>query len=301
MRTFLAIVMILTAAMVAPAQARVHRHGHVQARIAIVLAFDPEWQALIGQVKHAKTLSVHGTVFVTGDLAGKRVVLMKSGVSMVNAAMNTQLLLDRYRVSRIVFSGIAGGVDPSLHIGDVLVAEHWSQSMESVAARQTSQGYAPPGWLGGLSDKTPYGMYYPRRINVAGAYYDSFPADPALLDVARRVAGTTTLKACVATAQCLDHAPQVVVGGEGVSAASFIDNADYRQYLFTTFHARVTDMETAATAQVAFANHVPFIAFRSLSDLAGGDADSNQMTTFMNLASENSAAVVVAFVKALGD
>ena len=46
---------------------------------------------------------------------------MQSGVSMVNAAMNTQLVLDRFTVKRIVFSGIAGGVDPGLTIGDVVV------------------------------------------------------------------------------------------------------------------------------------------------------------------------------------
>ncbi len=58
-------------------------------------------------------------------------------------------------------------------------------------------------------------------------------------------------------------------------------------------------MESAAVAQVAFINGVPFIAFRSLSDLAGGEADSNRMDLFMTLASENAASVVKAFVAAL--
>lgn len=297
MRAFLAFLIIILSVATAPA----HAGTWSKPRTAIILAFDPEWQAMTGQVAHAKTVTENGAVFITGDIGGQPVVLMKSGVSMVNAAMNTQLLLDRYKISRIVFSGIAGGVDPALHIGDVVVAEHWSQPMEAVAARETPQGFAPPAWLGGLSDKAHFAMFFPRRTEIAGTYYDSFPADPALLELSRKVAAATSLKACATTTQCLDHAPQIVVGGEGVSAAAFIDNADYRQYLYTTFHARVTDMETAAVAQVAYANHVPFIAFRSLSDLAGGDADTNQMTTFMTLASENSAAVVVAFVKALGE
>ncbi len=58
-------------------------------------------------------------------------------------------------------------------------------------------------------------------------------------------------------------------------------------------------MESAAVAHVAFANAVPFIAFRSLSDLAGGDAGTNQMRLFMALASANSARVVEDFVAAL--
>ena len=60
-------------------------------------------------------------------------------------------------------------------------------------------------------------------------------------------------------------------------------------------------MESGAVAQVAFANSVPFVAFRSLSDLAGGDAGANQMVTFMALASGNSATVVRAFVAGLPD
>ena len=58
-------------------------------------------------------------------------------------------------------------------------------------------------------------------------------------------------------------------------------------------------METAAVAHVAYANDVPFIAFRSLSDLAGGDPGDNQARTFFQIASDNSAAVVQAFIKAL--
>ena len=58
---------------------------------------------------------------------------------------------------------------------------------------------------------------------------------------------------------------------------------------------------SAAVVQVAYANQVPVIVFRSLSDLAGGDAGANQMTTFMALASVNSADVVRAFVAALPD
>ncbi len=58
-------------------------------------------------------------------------------------------------------------------------------------------------------------------------------------------------------------------------------------------------METAAVATVAYANDVPFIGFRSLSDLAGGGPGENEMETFMTLAAENAAALLVAFVEAL--
>jgi adenosylhomocysteine nucleosidase len=107
------------------------------------------------------------------------------------------------------------------------------------------------------------------------------------------------LNACAADGACLAQQPKVIVGGNGVSGPSFVDNAAFREYAQKTFGAEVLDVESAAVAHVAYANKVPFIAFRSLSDLAGGGAGENEMGTFLQLASKNSAAVVEAFLKAL--
>ena len=93
----------------------------------------------------------------------------------------------------------------------------------------------------------------------------------------------------------------MIVGGNGVSGPAFVDNAAYREYLAAVYSARVVDMESAAVAQVAFANQVPFIVFRSLSDLAGGGVGTNTILTFMGLAADNSAHLVRAFVAALPD
>ena len=97
-----------------------------------------------------------------------------------------------------------------------------------------------------------------------------FEADPGMLAAAARI-GAVELKRCTAEQACLTHAPRLVVGGNGVSGQTFVDNAGFRQYVFETFKAQVLDMESAAVAMVAYANGVPFIAFRSLSDLAGGE------------------------------
>jgi adenosylhomocysteine nucleosidase len=221
---------------------------------------------------------------------------------MVNASMTAQILIDRFKVARIVFSGIAGGIDPSLHVGDVVVPEEWAEPMESVLMRETPDGPKAPGWMEReLTGQPGFGVMAPKRVNVAGSFQTSFKADPALLEAARKTAAGLSLKACASDGHCLDQPPQVLIGGIGVSTMSFVDNAKYRDYLFQTWHARATDMESAAVAQVAQINGVPFIAFRSLSDLAGGDAEGNQMVTFMVLAAENAAAVVRAFVGKLPD
>ena len=89
-----------------------------------------------------------------------------------------------------------------------------------------------------------------------------------------------------------------MVGGNGVSGQAFVDNAAFREYAFKTFQANVLDMETAAVGMVAYSNSVPFIAFRSLSDLAGGGEGENEMLIFLSIAAENSARVMLAFLAA---
>lgn len=271
---------------------------------AIICAFEPERAALVKRIKGAATRHLDGMEFVTGRLGSQPVVLMTSGVSMVNAAMNTQLAIDHFRISRIVFSGIAGGLDPALGIGDVAVPERWSEALEVVMARDTPEGFRVPPWMDGLEQLPSYGMMTPRAVHVGSRhrppeFLHDFSVDVELLALARRSVADLPLRRCASAEHCLDRQPHVSIGGAGVSGPAFIDNAGYRDYLAHTWHASVVDMESAAVAQVAYHNEVPFLIFRSVSDLAGGDGQPNQMAVFMDLAAENSAAVVEAFVRAL--
>jgi adenosylhomocysteine nucleosidase len=270
-------------------------------RIAVVSAFEPEWTVLKGEIQDPVEHKVNGRSFITGKLAGKDVVLFLSGISMVNAAMNAQLALDRFSLTAIVFSGIAGGVDPNLHIGDVVIADQWGQYLEAVFARETAEGFEIPPWMQKESFGG-YGMVVPRSLVVSKK--DSaaenrfwFPSDPKLLNIARKVSATADLSDCAAENDCLSHKPRIIVGGNGVSGQAFVDNAKFREYVLGTFQAKVLDMESAAAAHVAYSNGVPFLAVRSLSDLAGGDAGANEMMKFMALASKNSAMVVKAILR----
>lgn len=287
----------------APADARAVRLD-AQPRIAVICAFQPELTVLLARVEQPRKHVVNGVEFTTGALQGKPVVVFLSGISMTNAAMTTQLALDRFRVTHIVVSGIAGGVNPGLNIGDVTVANRWGQYLETLAAREVAPGryQAPPF----IRDATlpNFGMWHPRPVEVRSAGRAGtdkkfwFDADPALLQVAQRVGAGVALERCDAQRRCLSQAPKVVMGGNGVSGPSFVDNAALREYAFRTFQANVLDMETAAIAHVAHANGVPYIAFRSLSDLAGGGEGANEMGTFLSIAADNSARVLLAFLAA---
>ena len=289
--------------------ARAHKRQDGVPRTAVVSAFAPELSILKAELDGAVTHSLNGVEFSTGTLQGRAVVLFLSGISVVNAAMTTQLALDHFTIERIVFSGIAGGVDPALHVGDLVIADRWGQYLELVFARKTEEGWRPPPFFDYPYPN--YGMMFPRSVTVqgvgagAGADADApetrfwFPVDAALLAAAGEAAAAVTLARCTADGACLRRAPRIVVGGAGVSGSAFIDNAAFREYTFETFGARVLDMESAAVAHVAYANGVPFIAIRSLSDLAGGGEGENQLEVFLDLAAGNAAAVVKSLLRAL--
>jgi adenosylhomocysteine nucleosidase len=271
-------------------------------RIAVMSAFQPELTLLLRQLQAPERHRINGVDFHTGTLQGKPVVLFLSGISMVNASMNTQLALDRFNVHSIVFSGIAGGVNPGLHIGDVSVPAQWGQYLEVLMARETTPGTftIPPRME--AQTLAPFGMLHPRPVETRTAASPApvrkfwFEVDPRMLAVARGL-GPIALESCNAGV-CLTHKPQLLVGGNGVSGQAFVDNAAFREYTFKTFGAHVLDMETAAVGMVAYSNGVPYIAFRSLSDLAGGGEGANEMVTFMNIAADNSAKVLLAFLAA---
>ncbi|MDB5860530.1 MAG: Adenosylhomocysteine nucleosidase, partial [Ramlibacter sp.] len=138
-------------------------------RIAVVSAFQPELTLLLTRVQEPRKYVANGVEFTTGTLQGKPVVLFLSGISMTNASMNTQLALDRFKVTHLVVSGIAGGVNPGLHIGDVTVAKQWGQYLEVLAARETAAGqYKPPVWMNDVQLPS-FGLWHPRPVEVRSA------------------------------------------------------------------------------------------------------------------------------------
>ena len=298
-----------------------------KSRIGIISAFGAEAQILLAQTEKKHDWRINGNRFTTGELKGNRVVIVLSGVSIVNAAMVTQLMIDHFRIERLVMSGIAGGVNPSGHIGDVIVPERWAMPMElywngdgsvPVACGKAGQldclglklaavggKLAPDFKMSTPNGSVSSGMFVRDSYVLTdanapkGEFRFDYLAAPDMLAVARML--TPTLHRCAEKSEtrCVSLQPQLKVGGRGVSGSAFVANSAYRRYLFETLQAEAVDMETAAFAQVAYANQIPFIAFRSVSDLAGGD-DVNEVGTYFGsgLAEANEAAVTLAFLDA---
>jgi adenosylhomocysteine nucleosidase len=227
-------------------------------------AFSPELSRLLDEADVQEIRTLDTCTCHIGRLADTDVILVLSGIGLEKAATTTQTVLDSFRVRGIVFSGIAGGINPNLNIGDVTVPARWGQADGQLGPE------ASDFWI---------------------------PVDATMLEVASEVSGSVTLKECTADSVCLEHAPRVVIGGNGVSNSFFVDDAVYRERLWDTFQANAVDMETSAVARIAHARRVPYIAFRSLSDLAGGGPGANEVDTFFQLAADNAATVVLAFLR----
>ena len=279
-------------------------------RIAVATAYSPELAALLPSLQDRQVQTINGRPFYTGTISGKPVVLFETGVSLVNAAMSTQLLFDHFDVSALVVSGIAGGVDPNLAIGDVTVPAQWGQYNEMVYMRELpGGGYQSydDGYASDTGEKFQFPAFefmQPDGVRIVSAAEPRperrfwFPADPALLQLAREIADDVSFTRCSSDGQCLDYDPKLVIGGNGVTGSVFQDNRRFREYLYDTFQAQVVEMETSAIAMVSYANAVPFIAFRSLSDLAGGgNAERNEEDIFEDTAAENAAKVVLEFLE----
>lgn len=273
-------------------------------RIALESAFGSELTLWLKEVRVECAVVVNGRTFTKGTLYGKPVVAYLSGVSMVNAAMTTQVALDLFNIERIFFSGIAGGVNPNLNIGDVVIPSQWAQYQEMHFAREDT-----PGNYSGVDATLPnFNFMFPQPISVTSSrvpvdtsesiYW--FQTDPQMLAVAKAATADVTLADCVERGQkktCLQSKPIVKVGGNGVAGQTFVDNAAFREWAWKTWQADSLDMESSAVAHVAYVNQVPFLIFRSLSDLAGGGPGANEIGTFFQLAADNAAKVFLATLK----
>ncbi|WP_230427302.1 5'-methylthioadenosine/S-adenosylhomocysteine nucleosidase [Collimonas humicola] len=315
-----------TAASAAP-RAENHCLSECKPRIGIVSAFGAEADILLEQTQKKRDWKINGNRFTTGELRGNPVVIVLSGVSVVNATMVTQLMMDHFHVERLLMSGIAGGVNPASHVGDVMVPESWAMPME-VYWNGDGSVPAPCGAAGDVSClgvklasengkprpdfkfNTPNGQVSSglfMRDNFVmnagnapqGEFRFDFQADPEMLALARQLKPALAKCGPKNPSLCVSVQPELRVGGRGVSGSAFLANPGYRTYLYDNLQAQVVDMETAAFAQVAYANRVPFIAFRSLSDLAGGN-DFKDVGAFFGsgLAETNEASVTLAFLEA---
>jgi adenosylhomocysteine nucleosidase len=240
-----------------------------------VLGIATEIVPIEKRLQEVRDVTVRGYVFRVGSLNGHQVVVGRSGVGKVSAAIVTTLLINQFNPSAILFSGTAGAIDPTLRQGDVVIGStiaHHDYGM------QTAAGIRRQGIRNPLT-----GSFDPLLL----------PAPEALLALARQAAKTLRLPA-IRTADGNEHTPRIVEGVIVTGDVFLSDNAR-RAELRQSLGATAVEMEGAAVVQTCRQFGVPCLVVRSITDRADGEAESNY-ARFLPIASENAAALAAAIV-----
>ncbi|AQG80117.1 5'-methylthioadenosine/adenosylhomocysteine nucleosidase [Spirosoma montaniterrae] len=239
---------------------------------ALLGAFGEEVKLVQQSVQNPKTRTINGISFTTGMIGKQRVVVAETGIGKVNAAMTTAFVLAHFRPQRVIFTGIAGGVNPDLQPGDIVIAQQTGyHDYRSVTFSQqpTSQTLDPIS----------------KRMNPA-----YFRADSLLLLKALSASKKADFEAIPTTSR-----PPSVITGTVVTGDEFVNSEARVNQLRTDHNADATEMEGAAVAQVCYQQGIPCLVIRSLSDKANGNARQD-MLTFYKIAARNSAKLVLAIV-----
>jgi adenosylhomocysteine nucleosidase len=252
-------------------------------QVGILFAFSEEGKLLRSKMELSDSLKSAGRIFWRGKLQGKDVVVVESGVGMTNAAMTTQLLIDKYSPEKLIFTGICGAIDSVNHIGDVVIPEKWVTHDYGI---YNQDGFSPESLIVVISGdpKERYIMF--------------FSVDKDLL----KIAGNSAEKMGDRFKLIGQRTPRVRLGGIGVSGNSFIDQKEKRGWLKDRLDAQIVDMESAGVVQVANINGIPILVIRSCSDLAGGSGSNTaqeELSQFFKVAADNSATFVLQFLSSI--
>ena len=229
-------------------------------KLGIIGAMQIEVEILLGQLENETTHTIVGSTFYEGTLSRLPVVIVQCGVGKVNAALCAQILCDRFGVTHLVNTGIAGSLCAQLDIGDLVVSEDvMYHDFDCV-----NFGY-------------PFGR-------VPGMDVTAFPADDTLLAYAFAAAETVN--------------PGHTKVGRIASGDQFVADPAVKQKIVENTRGLCTEMEGAAIAQTAYRNGVPFVILRAISDKADDSAQMDY-PTFEKIAAHRCAQVTEKLAKHL--
>lgn len=229
-------------------------------KIAIIGAMEEEVTLLREKIDGKTQEVIAGCEYTSGKMDGVEVVLLRSGIGKVNAALSTAILLERFKPDYVINTGSAGGFNPQLNVGDVVI---------STEVRHHDV------------DVTVFGYEYGQVPQLPPA----FEADSQLVQVAEN---------------CAKEIKDIqVVRGLIATGDSFMNDparVDFIRDKFTDLQA--VEMEAAAIAQVSYQFGTPFVVIRSLSDIAGKESNVS-FDQFLEKAALHSADLVMKIVAAM--
>ena len=230
-------------------------------KIGIIGAMELEVEQLKKEMAVKSVVTKAGMDFFEGTLDDVPVVVVRSGIGKVNAALCVHILADVFQVSHVINTGVAGSLNAKLDIGDILISRDA---------------------LHHDMDTTIFG-YQPGEVPQMG--FREFRADERMMELAREA--------------CEKVNPDIrVMFGRVVSGDQFISSKEVKERLVALFQGDCAEMEGASIAHGAYLNGLPFVIIRAISDKADDSAEMDY-PTFEAAAAKHSAALVKEMIKGL--
>ncbi|HSP22572.1 MAG TPA: 5'-methylthioadenosine/S-adenosylhomocysteine nucleosidase [Planococcus sp. (in: firmicutes)] len=229
-------------------------------KIGVIGAMEEEVHLLRASLDNVKTEEIANCEFTSGTYKGQEVVLLKSGIGKVNAAMSTTLLLQQFKPDVIINTGSAGGFDADLEVGAIVISDEVRHHDVDVTAFGYEMGQVP-------------------QLPAA------FLSSANLMDHAVK-----------AVEELGEHAYAV---GLIATGDSFMDDAERVEKVRGHFPTmKAAEMEAAAVAQVCHQFGTPFVVIRALSDIAGKQSNIS-FEEFLPVAAKHSTQIVLNVVDRL--
>lgn len=219
--------------------------------VAVLCAIPPEWDHLHDAMGGARRERLGPFEFARGSLDGRDLVLAQAGLGKVNTAAVATLLVERFSARTILFSGVAGGLDPSLQIGDVVVGTRTVQHDTGVI----ENGRFSPYQAGHVPFFNPTENF-------------GFACSASLAERAKEALEGLELPP-LSRAAGGDGSPPRIVFGTVVTGDQYVHCDATRERLYREFEAQAVEMEGGALGQVGESLDVDWLDIRALSDLAG--------------------------------
>ncbi len=228
-------------------------------KIGIIGAMELELEELKAQMNTTNIVKKAGMEFYEGTLNDASVVIVRSGIGKVNAALCVQILVNIFEVTHIINTGVAGSLNAKLDIGDILVSTDALHHDMDVTILGYQLGEVP-------------------QMGVR-----EFPADKRLT--------------ALAIESCEKVNPDIhVLAGRVVSGDQFISSKEVKNKLIDVFQGDCAEMEGAAIAHGAYLNQIPFVIIRAISDKADDSAEMDY-PSFERAAAIHSARLVADMVQ----
>lgn len=231
-----------------------------QEYIGIISAMDNEVELLLSEAEIDHVDTIGGVDFNVGELSGQPVVITRSGIGKVLSASAITAMLNNYDISKVIFTGIAGGVGDKTEVLDEVIADRLVQHDYGT---MTNDGFV---WTTGNTGET---------VGKEGFYY----CDDELVELAFNSAVQVVGE---------DHAFK----GTIATGDQFIASEEYVKLLQKDFDALACEMEGASIAAVCTQYEKPFVVIRAMSDKADGNAHDS-IDNMGDLAADNSSRIVM--------